>query len=427
MTTNNKLLLPTGVVVDYLLLTTGTAEDTRNLHDLLRIAKLSNKPALCCCRPQDELRISICKRDETYYLARFPDTGPLHHHGCYFYAAEAANSGVSSYAGGVITEEDGVIKLRLAFGLNPTPSADPANREPARLATGPVRVKPHASALGLLHLLWETARLNRFNPERPHSGQLGWLSSAFQLGRASTKIAVGRAKLNEHLFVLPPNPGKMEVARYANLSKLDHKRLVLVARFYSLKPSSAIKGMETLRVAGTGKLAPSFFINVPSALADSTRRSYANQIARAEGKEASNRVICIAVGDFAVITPKPNPLKPAAAPYYRLTVQQLSLMSVNDYLIPVESSYEQQLADLLCAQNRTFTKPLRYDADTDVVFPDFILNDTPSPCPLEVYGMTHHDYLVRRQQKIAYYQKHFPGAHWAWDADTPMPPLPAKA
>ena len=78
-------------------------------------------------------------------------------------------------------------------------------------------------------------------------------------------------------------------------------------------------------------------------------------------------------------------LKQSAKGVYA-SVIDLALMSITGEFIPVESSYERTVAELLVLQDRSFTKPLRYDADSDQVLPDFILTNTAREVPLEVFG-----------------------------------------
>ena len=100
--------------------------------------------------------------------------------------------------------------------------------------------------------------------------------------------------------------------------------------------------------------------------------------------------------------------------------------------IPFASSYEKRVTELLVQQNRSFRKPLRYDA-TDAVFPDFVLLDTRVPeYPMEVYGMSHESYQKRREEKERYYREEFGLNHWVWtvvgeNAQRDPPPFPQSA
>ena len=115
-----------------------------------------------------------------------------------------------------------------------------------------------------------------------------------------------------------------------------------------------------------------------------------------------------------------------------VTVVSLALMAVSPQWIPVESSHELAVAERLVQERRAFMKPLRFDADQDVVFPDFILRDTNEErgTPMEVWGRSDAAYRARRQEKIDYYRRHF-GAdrwwHWNASAKDAMPLFPPRA
>jgi hypothetical protein len=112
------------------------------------------------------------------------------------------------------------------------------------------------------------------------------------------------------------------------------------------------------------------------------------------------------------------------------TVVGVAIQGLSDTFIPVESSYEKQVADLLVAQDRVFEKPLRYDTDLDEVFPDFLLLDTDIPLyPMEVFGRTDEKYEKRAVEKQNYYRQHFENNWWCWKAstDTVIPELPNAA
>lgn len=68
---------------------------------------------------------------------------------------------------------------------------------------------------------------------------------------------------------------------------------------------------------------------------------------------------------------------------------------------------------------RAFIKPLRYDGEEEV-FPDFVLTDMPSvdALPMEVFGMKTTEYMMRKQDKITYYDKEYgPSKWWQWNAE----------
>ncbi|CAM3003793.1 DUF1173 family protein [Komagataeibacter xylinus] len=98
-----------------------------------------------------------------------------------------------------------------------------------------------------------------------------------------------------------------------------------------------------------------------------------------------------------------------------------ALMTVSRSMLPFESSHELAVADALVAAGRAFEKPLRFDAERNLVFPDFILQDTARSAgyPMEVFGRTDEAYTARRAGKENYYNMTFgAGGWWSWDATT---------
>ncbi|MCJ8352920.1 DUF1173 family protein [Novacetimonas hansenii] len=107
-----------------------------------------------------------------------------------------------------------------------------------------------------------------------------------------------------------------------------------------------------------------------------------------------------------------------------------ALMTVSRSMLPFESSHELAVADALVAAGRAFEKPLRFDAERDLVFPDFILQDTVRSAgyPMEVFDRMDEAYAARRAGKENYYNMTFGvGGWWSWDATTGsrMPPFPS--
>lgn len=85
------------------------------------------------------------------------------------------------------------------------------------------------------------------------------------------------------------------------------------------------------------------------------------------------------------------------------------------------------MANALTAAERSFVKPLRYDAN-DAVFPDFLLTDAPAgPVYVEVYGMNNlHSYRERKRLKQAHYRAlGIPVIEW--NVDDPLPRLAETA
>ncbi len=70
------------------------------------------------------------------------------------------------------------------------------------------------------------------------------------------------------------------------------------------------------------------------------------------------------------------------------------------------------------------------DGEEDV-FPDFVLKDVPGmdALPMEVFGMSTPEYLLRKQEKTVHYDREYgPGNWWSWNAaeKSDIPDFPAR-
>nr|WP_282600981.1 DUF1173 family protein [Pantoea ananatis] len=93
-------------------------------------------------------------------------------------------------------------------------------------------------------------------------------------------------------------------------------------------------------------------------------------------------------------------------------------MTVSPRFIPLDSGYEGMVEEKLWHEKRAFIKPLRYDGEEDV-FPDFVLKDVPGvdALPMEVFGMNTPEYLLRKREKTAHYDREYgQGRWWCWIA-----------
>jgi predicted nuclease of restriction endonuclease-like RecB superfamily len=95
-----------------------------------------------------------------------------------------------------------------------------------------------------------------------------------------------------------------------------------------------------------------------------------------------------------------------------------ALMAVSQHWIPTESSHERVITEKLVDEGRAYIKPLLYNQAGDVVFPDFVLTDRAGgEVPMEVFGRSDEDYVKRKDEKTAYYNRLYGvGGWWCWDA-----------
>jgi hypothetical protein len=368
---------------------------------------------------------------ERYHLARMPNTGQLHDPGCGFYAADPTKSGLGAYESGVVREEDDLFKVRLSHSLlvrtvddeTQDEAAAPRPRDRAPSASGRQRAM---SPLGLLHLMWKVAELNSWRSE--FTGRRDWASVAGRLSVAAQSIQVGRATLEDVLAIASPQ----DPERFKNdvwqqihgcISRRAARHVVLIA--------------EVVNVEGDGRLVLKrgwspygLAVFATEAQIVGLERSYPFAVSvLKDDSTAQSRTHVIGIFIFEAHAGK---VRPEDGPTFRGPIIEAGLMTTSKAFLPVESSFELGVAERLVAEGRSFSKPLRYDAAAQVVFPDFELLDTAvAPLyPMEVFGRSDEAYSLRRREKEEYYTREYGTNWWSWiaagDGRTGMPPFPPK-
>jgi hypothetical protein len=361
------------------------------------------------------LAVKYYEGADRYSLARFSRSGSQHSQRCQYYSAGAAQSGQGAYGAGVIDERpDGSVKIRLEIGVVERPETGPADPDSPRSNRQPSAKRASMKLLGLLHYLWEEARLNEwkrsFASARNASGAYRWINNA------ADNVWVGHFKLVD-LVLLPAfrsdsREAERNRARAAAALEAKH-RMLIIAPLAAYTPEQADAMTRQLKIGAFHGMPLTF---MPGGLWESTVRRFPNAIA---GWRDGHGAVAIAQVE----------LKQGRSGLIA-SVIDLALMTVTPEFIPVESSYERVVANLLVAQGRSFTKPLRYDAGADKVLPDFILMDTRKEIPLEVFGRDDADYLKRKEAKTALYNEQYGRqGWWSWDAaknsaPATVPPFP---
>lgn len=371
----------------------------------------------CCCPGRGEKRLSIRHYDsDTLGLARYPMTGPEHANDCRFYFPDAVKSGLSSYHHGVVEEAaSGLVKIRLQITLKKqAQSEEPASPKATR-SRNARQSQPAMRLLGLLHFLWEQAGLNQWYPYL--AGKRNQHVVNGRLREAANQITASRMRLDSVLLLPEGNPQGPWMASNRRIvvqatAKQTRLLAILPLAHYTAERDAQ---METrLKVSGFQGIP---ILDMPKGLWQQIRSSFPRAISAWERHE---RVIAIAELE----------LKRDAR---FAKVVDVALMPISDNWIPFDSLFELRIADKLTAEQRSFIKPLRFDAASDLVFPDFILRDTGADTPLEVFGRNDEAYEARKEAKTAYYQEHFgAGNWWCWNAAADpdgqsIPAFPAAA
>lgn len=192
-------------------------------------------------------------------------------------------------------------------------------------------------------------------------------------------------------------------------SKTPKRRAVVIGRIMQVKKARVVAGKQTyaLNHINDNQFTP-FYLTEAQWL--NCQRSYICTKANADDFKPDTTQFYIII---SVVS-----MNKAGS----ITIEQCAVMPVTRDFIPYDSSYEKSVAEALVEQDRAFSKPLRYDS-TEVTFPDFMLNDMPTPVPMEVYGMVNNAaYTKRKHDKDLYYKTHYPN-FWSWDLAM-MPVMP---
>lgn len=374
----------------------------------------------CCCPGRGERRLAVKHYDgsDSFGLARYPETGEEHALDCRFYAPNAQKSGLQGYSVGVVEERnDGTLGIRLGIGLRrKDPAESPVEPPPVdKTNRSPGKQQAAMSLLGLLHLLWNESGLNRWWPSmagKRHAALIGYLMDS-----TAKNIRVSRGSLADSLLVCATRADSDVAQRNAaKVSKaLQNKGRLLVVAPLANWSEETEKGMEKRLALFSAYGTPLVFMQEGE-----WGRAVKKFPLAISGWKAGRRVVAI-----AQIEPWEGRDGKAKS-----TAVGIGLMQVSDNWIPVESGYEFELSALLEEQGRAFTKPLRFDAGTDQVFPDFVLHDTESrEFPMEVFGRTDEAYEARKAEKQAYYKQNYGiDGWWSWNAASgqPIPALPAR-
>ncbi len=358
----------------------------------------AGSPAYCQCAGRGERRLAVRCVAGVYRLARYPSTGHEHAIDCRYYGPNINGSGLRGYEAGVVREdEDGALHIRLTHSLDRR-IIDPSEAKAtiSNKGTGRAMRVPSMTLLGLLHLLWMQAGLHQWRP--CFSSTRDAFSVARRLRAAADSIHAGRHLLADALVTTAGNAGHLRTASDAAIATAQNGRRRVVC----------VAALRSADAPWQGRFVPIDLVpalpmtTLSDVLWEQTQHRFARELA---ARQRGRRVV--------VIGQASNPGAPAS----RWEWHDLALMCVTDDWLPVDSGYEAELADHLVAQNRTFEKPLRFDAHTQEVLEDFLLTDTNPPTALEVFGMDTPEYITRRDAKLDYYHA---GASvkpwWYWDA-----------
>lgn len=355
--------------------------------------------ATCCCPGRGARKLVIRSRETTFHLARYPLTGSEHVNECRFYAPAPETSGMQGYEKGVIEEgEDGELRVKLSV----VPQELPAREETgtfADAATAPV-AKPDMSLQGLLHLLWQEARLNIWYPAM--AGKRSPFILAGALHSAAERIITNKVAIADTLLLPATKGSKWAEGNpvIATRSLENGAQLLAVsplARYVAQKHSDSLDRLPLSMPFGM----PMLFL----------QRGQWGRVHQKFRREISAWIR----GEHVIVIAQIEMKAGAKRPYGK--VIDLALMHVSAQWIPIDSSHQGVIEAKLRDEGRAFEKPMRFEADDAAIFPDFWLLDAGEHFPMEVFGMDTQQNPDRKAAKVRHYNRERgTEGWWSWNA-----------
>lgn len=374
---------------------------------------------LCKGKPDDltlrRLVVRYLKDSDRFSLSGWKHSGGQHRHDCRFYSVWPDDTSAGAYSSSVVrVNDDGTFSITLPVGLSRQTGTDkPASDvNPARHPrTG--KSKPSMSLLGLGHFIWQQAEINTWKPQyvknRPRNAL--WLAS--RINGMAQNIRISRLTLKDVLLVSAASEGAQKEANQQRVSysKDNQKRMLAIA----LLKADAEQGYAEMQAGHLILSSPLGFpkLNVSPNVFRACERSFGNELS---AWKAGHKVVAIV--ETEPPTRRYERINGRNVPITEAEVIGIALMRVTPRFIPVDSGYEAIIEARLCEEERSFIKPLRFDAEEDTL-PDFVLTDVDGKesVPMEVFGMNTDEYRARRAVKTEGYNKEYGvGGWWSWDA-----------
>jgi hypothetical protein len=370
----------------------------------------TNESPYCMCRPEG-VRMYVAKYAD-YVIKRLPDTGPQHHPACPSYELPPGESGLGELLGEAVVEHSNdAVELRVDFALTRMHGRS-IERAASSAPAGTVQAARKALSLrALTHWLWEQAGFNRWYPSM--TGKRNWaVVRKYVLACANTTKTKGRL-LSEAMHL--PEPFSLdhkdaqiarreEVFRALNSPQGDvqFRMLIVLGELADLQQTSVGGRIQV-------KHMPELPLLVDEALQKRLQKAFAATL-QAKAADAQLRIILT-----ALVYAKRDRV---------YMVDRASMMLATEHWIPVEDLAEARLARHLVQEERSFLKPLRYDARHAARFPNFKLLDTGAESTaLDIVSMLADE--QDRADKLEAIQSRAQPA-WVWSTDQPIPPLPPK-
>jgi hypothetical protein len=365
------------------------------------------RPACGCLSMSDgrnrELSIRKCRR---FLLARLPKTGENHSILCPFYGTSGSRATTNGGAQPAIIERKDTINIKLASYLHVATDLK-GTAGGGHAASGATRSA--ITLLGLLNKCLEEARFHIWYPRRQHDRSFNTVHKYVE-DVAQDMVIAGEQRRLANMLVMPHWTESKPRSLRENRSELFEKTAkpgraaIIIGRVTRWIPSRRETGGIGV---GLDLLDELLWMNPETAAA--AERSFGQLISEINKRDRHVIAICTVfrTGKYC-------------------TIADLALLRTNLQFIPVDSSYELQIADKLIQEGRAFHKPLRLEGEE--FRPDFVLTDGDRDWALEVFGMTRDPiYQARKDRKLKlYHQQRIPLWSWTPEDDDAVPDFPER-
>lgn len=338
--------------------------------------------ALCLCN-ENNLKLQIRRHGSVFHLAVWVNEGHLHKTGCFFnrksHAEDIANR---SHNSSIKINTNGRIVINPKFPINIGIECNGSS-----LAHGYKKShdskKKYMGLQGLLNLIWEESRNNQyFGIDRNHS------KAFYHVIHSGGMIRLGKSGLNKLLYV-PCSFHKHAVDDLMHyLRKESHGKTPTAFICAEVLAVRKVKYSYEIRLSHTNQK-----IYADQALWDKLYSSYRRQIQNCETSTNGERLVTL----MQVCLSGNNPQTAT-----NLKLLDSAFLMTSEQYVPVDSTHECELANVLTSNRRRFIKPLSIE---DELKPDFILLDTKPNVFIEVWGMETPEYLERKRVKVTLYRK----------------------
>lgn len=344
---------------------TAARSDDPNFQDLLRFAYDQHIRPVCACRI-DGAEMYLARHGERILVKRMPGTGHMHAVDCGSWEPPPGTSGLGDLLGRAVKEdaETGMTSLRLGFSLAKRPGRAPPDPVSPSVEQGSVRSKPvQLTMRSLLHLLWETAKLNTWSPG--FAGRRSWGVVRHHLLAAASQLHVRKDLLKDRLFV----PEVFSSERKADLAASRRRRMPPAASSKAPRELvlvlAEVKRFDEARLGYkiVAKHLPDFPLYLDQETFASLQKRFERDLALWHAHEGRHLMLLATIG-----------INTAGS----AEIDEITLMTCSPEWLPISSADDATLIESLVAARRYFIRGLRYQIPTDMPIATAVLTDTGS-------------------------------------------------